>query len=212
MTASKSAGYTLTNASLSSTDGMALGLSGITIANLAATSDGKTFTVSGWTGTGSLTDTAAGIVTASEECRLHSDQHLADTRRIGMTLGLSGITTANLTDSSSGGNTFNVTGWTGKGTLTATADILADTVAANATLTNTSLARDRAADADLERVHDRQPHRHDRRQHLHGQRLDRDRVAHRQCDHRRHRDGEPRAPASRCPTRRCRRPMACRSA
>ena len=36
----------------------------------------------------------------------------------GMTLSLSGITTANLTDTSSGGNTFTVTGWTGKGTLT----------------------------------------------------------------------------------------------
>ena len=42
------------------------GLSGITTANLAATSSGKTFTVSGWTGSGSLTDTASGIVTASK--------------------------------------------------------------------------------------------------------------------------------------------------
>ena len=65
--ASKSAGYTLTNTSLSSTDGMALGLIGITTANLAATSNGKTFTVSGWTGSGSLTDTATGIVTASKK-------------------------------------------------------------------------------------------------------------------------------------------------
>ena len=64
--ASKSASFTLTNTSLSSTDGMALGLSGITTANLAATSSGKTFTVSGWTGSGSLTDTASGIVTASK--------------------------------------------------------------------------------------------------------------------------------------------------
>ena len=55
-------------------------------------------------------------------------------------LGLSGITTANLTDSGSGGNTFDITGWSGKGTLTGTPDTLVDTVAANTTLTNTSLA------------------------------------------------------------------------
>ena len=35
-------------------------------------------------------------------------------------LNLSGITTANLTDTSAGGNTFTVTGWTGKGTLSGT--------------------------------------------------------------------------------------------
>ena len=66
VTASKSAGYTLSNTSLSSTDGMSLNLSNFTTANLAATSAGKTFTVSGWTGSGSLTDTATGIVTASK--------------------------------------------------------------------------------------------------------------------------------------------------
>ena len=79
--ASKNAGYTLTNTSLSSTDGMALALSGITTANLAATTAGKTFTVSGWTGSGSLTDTATGIVTASKSCRLHPDQHVAHVHR-----------------------------------------------------------------------------------------------------------------------------------
>ena len=56
----------MTNTSLSSTDGMALSLSGITTANLTATTASKTFTVSGWTGTGSLTDTATGIVTATK--------------------------------------------------------------------------------------------------------------------------------------------------
>ena len=138
--ASKSAGYTLANTSLSSTDGMALTLSGITTANLAATATGKTFTVSGWTGTGSLTDTATGIVTASKSAGFTlTNTSLASTD--GMTLGLSGITTANLTDSSgSGGNSFTITGWTGKGTLTGSPDTLVDAVAANTTLTNTSLA------------------------------------------------------------------------
>ena len=135
VTASKSAGYTLANTSLSSTDGMALTLSGITTANLAATTASKTFTVSGWTGTGSLTDTATGIVTASKNAGfILTNTSLTSTD--GMTLGLSGITTANLTDTSSGGNTFTITGWTGKGTLTGSPDTLVDAVAANTTLTD----------------------------------------------------------------------------
>ncbi len=137
--ASKSASYTLANTSLSSTDGMSLGLTGITTANLAATSASKTFTVSGWTESGSLSDTATGIVTASESGGFNlTNTSLSSTD--GMTLGLSGITTANLTDSGSGGNTFTITGWTGKGTLTGSPDTLVDTVTANATLTNASLA------------------------------------------------------------------------
>ncbi len=141
LAASKSASFTLTNTSLSSTDGMALGLSGITTANLAATSSGKTFTVSGWIGSGSLTDTATGIVTASKNAGFTlSDSSLSSTD--GMMLGLSGITRANLTDTSLGGNSFTITGWTGKGSLTGAADILVDMVAGNTTLTSTSLAVD----------------------------------------------------------------------
>ena len=103
MTASKSASFTLANTSLSSTDGMALGLSGITTANLAATSSGKTFTVSGWTGSGSLTDTATGIVTASKNAGFTlTDTSLSSTD--GMTLSLSGITRANLTTTATSGS------------------------------------------------------------------------------------------------------------
>ena len=66
VTASKAAGFTLTNTSLTSTDGMTLGLSGITTANLTDTGGGNTFTVTGWTGTGSLTGTAD---TVADTCR-----------------------------------------------------------------------------------------------------------------------------------------------
>ena len=45
-----------------------------------------------------------------------------------MTLSLSGITTANLTDTGTGGNTFTVTGWTGGGTLKGTTETLVDIV------------------------------------------------------------------------------------
>ena len=139
VTASKNASYTLSNLGLSSTDGMVLGLSGITTANLTATSGGKTFTLDGWTGTGSLSDTGTGIVTASES----SGFTLSPTSLTAgpTSLALSGITTANLTDTStSGGNTFTLNGWTGKGTMTGLSETLVDTVAANVTLTNNSLA------------------------------------------------------------------------
>ncbi len=81
---------------------MAFGLSGINTANLAATSNGKTFTVSGRTGSGSLSDTANGTVTASKSagCTLTSTSL---TSTDGMALGLSGITTANLTTTATSG-------------------------------------------------------------------------------------------------------------
>ena len=64
MTASKSAGFTLTNGSLSSTDGMSLGLSAnVTTANLTDSgSGGNTFTVTGWTGGGTLKGTTETLV------------------------------------------------------------------------------------------------------------------------------------------------------
>src|SRR5581483_10777433 len=53
--ASKGAGFTLTDSTLSdAADAMAIGLSGIHVANLTDTVGGSSFTVSGWTGTGTL--------------------------------------------------------------------------------------------------------------------------------------------------------------
>jgi RHS repeat-associated protein len=119
--ARKSASFTLTNTSLSSTDGMALGLSGITTANLAATSSSKTFTVSGWTGSGSLTDTASGIVKAAKNAGFTlTNTSLSSTD--GMTLGLSGITTANLTATATNGSPSRIvdaSAFTGVTNLTA---------------------------------------------------------------------------------------------
>lgn len=140
VTASKSASYTLTDSSLSSTDHMSLGLSGITSASLTATSAGRTFTVTGWTGGGSLVDTAttgdAVTDAANGSFTLTNSQLTAPNTA----LDLSNITTANLTDMGAGGNTFAITGWTGKGTLKGKSEALIDTVAASVTLTNTSLA------------------------------------------------------------------------
>ncbi len=135
--ASKSANFTLTNASLSSGDGMSLNLTGITTADLSATSASKTFTLTGWTGNGSLADTATGMVTASQA----SGFTLSPTSLTAgaASLSLSGITTANLTDTA-GGNTFTINGWTGAGKLTGALDTVVEKVAANVTLSNTSLA------------------------------------------------------------------------
>ena len=121
VTASKSAGYTLANNSLSSTDGMSLGLSGVTSANLSATTASKTFTVSGWTGSGSLTDTAKGIVAASENGGFTlTNKSLTSTD--GIAVSLSGITTANLTTTATSGRPsylIDASAFTGVTNLTA---------------------------------------------------------------------------------------------
>ena len=115
VTASKSAGFTLTNTSLSSTDGMTLGLSGITTANLTDTGSRHTFTVTGWTGSGTLKGSTETLVDSVSSSVVLANTSLAVT---GLpTLTLSGFTTANLTDTA-GGNTFTVSGWTGSGSLT----------------------------------------------------------------------------------------------
>ena len=101
-----SASVTLTNTSLAVTGQPTLTLSGFTTANLTDTAGGNTFTVSGWTGGGSLTDSAAiaDTVTASKSASYTLTNTLAVVhRRHGA--GLSGITTANLT-ATSGGKTF----------------------------------------------------------------------------------------------------------
>ena len=89
---------------------MSLGLTGITIANLAVTGAGHTFTVTGWTGTGSLTGTTATVAASNASGFTLSPTSLTAGP---MSLTLSGITTANLTDTSAGGNTFTINGWTG---------------------------------------------------------------------------------------------------
>ena len=137
VTASKAANYTLTNTSLSSSDGMSLTLSGIVTANLAVTGAGHTFTESGWTGSGSLTGTTATVAASNASGFTLSPTSLTAGP---MSLTLSGISTANLTDTSGGGNTFTINGWTGKGSLSGSSDSLVESVSSNVTLTNASLA------------------------------------------------------------------------
>jgi hypothetical protein len=82
---------------------MSVNLNGITTANLTATTSGKTFAVNGWTGNGTLSGPSGEILTAMET----ADTTLANTTLTasgGQNLNLSGFTTANLTMSSTAGN------------------------------------------------------------------------------------------------------------
>jgi hypothetical protein len=137
--------YILTKTSLTGTGSAFFTdtLSGITVATLAGASSGTDlFTVSGWTGSGSLTDSGATgdtVMASSAGGYTLGNGLLQSTNPNSLSLNLSGITTANLTDSSTGSNTFTVTGWTGGGTLKGKSEIPVDSVAASTTLGTTSL-------------------------------------------------------------------------
>ena len=95
---------------------MTLALTNIKRANLTDTPGGNTFTVTGWTNTGSLTNTGATpdtvAVSSGGDYTLTNSSLTSST---GLNLTLSGIGTANLTETA-GGHTFTVSGWTGGGT------------------------------------------------------------------------------------------------
>ena len=122
-----------------SSPGFTDNLSGIVNASLTDTGGSHTFTVSGWTGTGSLTDTSVTgdiVADAASGSFTLTNTSLAAPNT---TLGMTGFTTANLTDTGTG-HIFTISGWTGGGSLTAHSDTLVDSVSANVTLTNSSLA------------------------------------------------------------------------
>jgi hypothetical protein len=143
VTASKSAGYTLTNSSLSSTDGMVLSLVGINSANLTDTAGGNSFAVGGWTGTGSLIDSASTTDTVRASKNVgYTVSNGALSSPDGMALTLSGFAEVRLTDTA-GGHMFTVSGWTGTGVLTdsaAATDTVDATKQAGFTLANAALS------------------------------------------------------------------------
>ena len=117
---SVSANVTLTNTSLAVTGLPAVTLGGFTAANLTDTTGGHNFTVSGWTGMGSLVDagTSADSITASKAVG-YTLENTSLSSTDGMSLGLTNFSTATLTDTGSG-HTFTLTGWTGAATLSGT--------------------------------------------------------------------------------------------
>src|SRR5262249_31288614 len=119
-----------------------LTLTKIDAANLTGGPGDSAFTVSGWTGLGTL-DAAAGsdsLITANDVDFTLTDGSLARTNHGTLTLG--GFEIASLTGGASA-NSFTVSGWTGTGTVDGSGDV--DTIAAvndtNFTLTDGSLAR-----------------------------------------------------------------------
>ena len=136
--ASLSANFGLSDTSLAFSNGMSLNLSGFGTANLTATSAGKSFTVNGWTGNGSLTDTSGKLNATEYGGFTLTDSKLSSTA--GVSLDLNGITSATVTDSSPGGQTFNITGWTGRGAFRGQFETLIDSVSSSTTLTTDSLA------------------------------------------------------------------------
>ncbi len=119
-----------------------LTLANIEAANLTGGAGNNLFTVTGWTGTGTITGGGGSdTITATKDVNFAiADASLATGD--GMNLGLSGIGTATLTGGASA-NSFDVSGWTGAGTIDGAGGT--DTVVASNnsdfTLTNTSLAR-----------------------------------------------------------------------
>ncbi len=135
--------FTLTNASLSRTGGAAdLTLANIEAANLTGGSGDNNFTVSSWTGIGTITGGGGtDTITAVKDANFTlTDTSLATSDH--MSLTLSGIKVANLTGGA-GANSFDVSGWTGGGTLDGQggSDTVVATDNTDFTLTNTSLAR-----------------------------------------------------------------------
>ena len=178
MTASKSAGYTLTNTLLSSTDGMSLALNGVTTANLTDTgAGGNTFTVSGWAHGGTLTGTLD-IVAASKAANYTLTNTLLSSTD-GLSLALSGIMTANLTATGGSGHSFIVSAWTGTGSLTGSTFDRDGEQERRLHLDQHVAVVHRWHVAGLERHHRRQPDRHGQRSQLHRQRLDWHWLAHR---------------------------------
>jgi hypothetical protein len=140
VSASKNANFTLTNTSLTATDGLSLTLSSIEVANLTGGAGGNSFDVSGWTQTGTISG-AGGTDTIIDP--KDADFTLTDTSLVtsdGMSLVLSSIEVADLTGGASA-NTFNVGGWTGTGSLNGAGgtDTVAATKNADFTLNSSSL-------------------------------------------------------------------------
>jgi hypothetical protein len=116
-------------------------LSGFTTPNLTDTAGGNTFTVDGWTGSGSLSDSAASgdTVSASKSTSFTLANNSLSSSD-GMTLSLAGFTTANLSATTSS-KSFTVDGWTGGGSLTASATGKVAAAKSNGfTLTNSVLS------------------------------------------------------------------------
>jgi hypothetical protein len=138
--ATKNADFTLTNGTLSSSDGMVMGLVNIGAAGLTGGAGNNTFDVSGWTGPGTVTGGGGSDTITATKGVNFSLSNTALTAGDGLNLTLSGLAAANLTDTGNN-HTFAVGNWTGGGLLAGGGnDTVTVTKDANFTLGDTSLA------------------------------------------------------------------------
>ncbi|MHB1421755.1 MAG: hypothetical protein ACYC3I_00885 [Gemmataceae bacterium] len=104
-----------------------LGLIGVSsiVLNAASTTAENTFTLSGWSGSATLngagTNNTVNMTPAANVARVNyvlTDSSIQVSGGVTQTIDLSDIQTANLTGAQTGTNTFDVSGWTGNGSLT----------------------------------------------------------------------------------------------
>ena len=140
LSATKNSSFTLTNSSLSSTDGLSASLTAIASANLTGGANNNTFNVSGWTGGGILSGGGgADTLTVTKNVNFvltNTSLRTSD----GSNLQLAAIGRANLTGGTNSNN-FDLSGWSGAGTITGGGgvDSLTAIKDANFNLGNTSL-------------------------------------------------------------------------
>ncbi len=136
--ATKNSGFLLSNSVLQSSDrSLNLALTGVSDASLTGGSGDDLFDLTGWTGTAKL---IGGLGANKLSITRDTNFTLAATSLVSPSFGnltLSQITVADLTGGS-GNNTFNVSGWKGKGTLTGGGGI--DTLVASRNVTTFALS------------------------------------------------------------------------
>jgi hypothetical protein len=93
---------------------MSMTLSGIGMANLTDVGGSHSFSISGWTGGGTLVGLSTDIVIASKTGGFILGNTLLSDTADGMDMTLSGIGKAQLTDAGTG-HSFTISGWTGGG-------------------------------------------------------------------------------------------------
>ncbi|QDU28395.1 Bifunctional hemolysin/adenylate cyclase precursor [Anatilimnocola aggregata] len=114
--ANRNTDFILTNANLTTTDGLALDLSSVEVANLTDGGGSHLFDVSGWTGSGKLTGAGGSdmlVVIKDTNFTLGSTYLTASD---GLNMVLATMEIANLIGGESN-NTFDVSGWTGTGAV-----------------------------------------------------------------------------------------------
>ena len=143
--ATKNVDFTISNTALQTTDGMNLSLnSDFTIANLTGGAVANSFTVTGWTGTGTINGMTSAAGTVDQIIAVYdADMTLTNTSLAAAgfgTLTLAGLETASLTGGASA-NVFNVSGWTRAGSLAGGGggDTIVATKNVNFTLADTGL-------------------------------------------------------------------------